>query len=300
MTGKKPFFLNLCHYAVHEPIQVKPEDRERFVRKARELGLDQETALVEGELMHTEDKAGKRVMRRVLQSDPDYAAMIWNLDWNIGRLLHALEESGQAENTVVIFTSDNGGLSIQRGLAYLQSSGKGRKGLDGEEYIPIGIQTEKDNPRKLTALEVTQGEVSVEITPQNFVQLREILAAQNEVELPDETLNAELVQAERDLATKSSLNLVPDSEALIYSVSVKTQIPVEDIFQWTVRRFVLTERAIDRITGHLVAALSEAAGAKYKNGNPWPSWKYDRDKHSSALVSLAELTQRLSGSVEAR
>lgn len=175
-----------------------------------------------------------------------------------------------------------------------------RKGLDGEEYIPIGIQTEKDNPRKLTALEVTQGEVSVEITPQNFVQLREILAAQNEVELPDETLNAELVQAERDLAAKSSLNLVPDSEALIYSVSVKTQIPVEDIFQWTVRRFVLTERAIDRITGHLVAALSEAAGAKYKNGNPWPSWKYDRDKHSSALVSLAELTQRLSGSVEAR
>jgi hypothetical protein len=175
-----------------------------------------------------------------------------------------------------------------------------RKGLDGEEYIPIGIQTEKDNPRKLTALEVTQGEVSVEITPQNFVQLREILAAQNEVELPDETLNAELVQAERDLAAKSSLNLVPDSEALIYSVSVKMQIPVEDIFQWTVRRFVLTERAIDRITGHLVAALSEAAGAKYKNGNPWPSWKYDRDKHSSALVSLAELTQRLSGSVEAR
>lgn len=74
-----------------------------------------------------------------------------------------------------------------------------RKGLDGEEYIPIGIQTEKDNPRKLTALEVTQGEVSVEITPQNFVQLREILAAQNEVELPDETLNAELVQAEPGL-----------------------------------------------------------------------------------------------------
>ncbi len=36
--------MNLCHYAVHTPIQVKDEDRERFEKKAREQGLDQETA----------------------------------------------------------------------------------------------------------------------------------------------------------------------------------------------------------------------------------------------------------------
>ena len=171
---------------------------------------------------------------------------------------------------------------------------------DGLEYLHVGIQTQMDDPRKLVALKVRHGEAEADITPKNFGQLREILAAQNEVELPYETLNAELVQAERDLAAKNSLNLVPDSEALIYSVSVKTGRPVEEILDWTVRQFVLTERAIDRTTGHLVAALSEAAGAKYKNGNPWPSWKYDRDKQSGALVSLAELTQRLSGSVEAR
>lgn len=174
------------------------------------------------------------------------------------------------------------------------------KGEDGQEYLPIGIQTATDNPRKLTALKVRQGEAQADITPKNFGQLREILAAQNEIELPDETANAELVQAERDLAAKGSFNLVPDSEALIYSVSVKMQTPVEAIYQWAVRQFVLTERAIDRTTGHLVAALSEASGAKYKNGNPWPSWKYDREKQSSALVPLAELTQRLSGSVEAK
>ena len=174
------------------------------------------------------------------------------------------------------------------------------RGPDGTEYLPIGIQTRRDDPRKLTALKVRQGEAQADITPKNFGQLRELLAAQNEVELPDETANAELVQAERDLAAKSSADLVPDSEALLYSVSVKTHTPVEDIYQWTVRRFVLTERAIDRTTGHIVAALSEAAGAKYKNGNPWPSWKYDRRRQSGALVSLAELTRRLAGSVEAK
>ena len=41
--------------------------------------------------------------------------MIWNLDWNIGRLLDTLKECGQEENTVVIFTSDNGGYANNEG-----------------------------------------------------------------------------------------------------------------------------------------------------------------------------------------
>lgn len=114
-TDKKPFFMNLCHYAVHTPIQAKEEDKARFVRKAEELGLDQELALVEGELHHTEDKAGQRVVRRVLQSNADYGGMIWNLDQNINRLMEALKQCGEEENTVVVFTSDNGGLSTSEG-----------------------------------------------------------------------------------------------------------------------------------------------------------------------------------------
>ena len=41
--------------------------------------------------------------------------MIENLDENIGRLLDALEDAGQAENTIVVFTSDNGGLATAEG-----------------------------------------------------------------------------------------------------------------------------------------------------------------------------------------
>ena len=73
-----------------------------------------------------------------------------------------------------------------------------RKGLDGEEYIPIGNQTEKDNQRKLTVLEVTQGEVTVEITPQNFVTLREIMDEKKDKEQQDETTNAEMVKEKRE------------------------------------------------------------------------------------------------------
>ncbi|MEK3885037.1 sulfatase [Paenibacillus sp. PL2-23] len=106
-----PFFLYLSHYTVHTPIQAKAEDIAKYTEKAKKLGLDQLSAIEEGELFPCEHKKHLRVQRRVIQSDPVYAAMIDNLDWNIGRLLQALEETGQAENTVIIFTSDNGGLA---------------------------------------------------------------------------------------------------------------------------------------------------------------------------------------------
>ena len=93
----------MCHYAVHTPIDAKPADIARFEAKAKQLGLDKCQAIVPGEKLPTHDW---NVMRRVIQSDPAYAAMIYNLDWNIGRLIDALRDVGELDNTLVIFTSD--------------------------------------------------------------------------------------------------------------------------------------------------------------------------------------------------
>jgi arylsulfatase A-like enzyme len=111
----KPFFLNMWYYTVHTPIQAKPDDIQKFERKAKEMGIDQIEPFAIGEPFPTEHKKHLNVTRRVLQSDPVYAAMIYTLDENIGRLLDALERTGQAENTVVLFTSDNGGLATAEG-----------------------------------------------------------------------------------------------------------------------------------------------------------------------------------------
>jgi arylsulfatase A-like enzyme len=113
--GRRPFFLNLWHYAVHIPIQVPTELLEKYRRKARDMGLADQPAIVEGEEFPCLHKRGYRIRRRTIQSDPAYAAMMENLDANIGRLLAALEDAGQAENTLVLFTSDNGGLSTAEG-----------------------------------------------------------------------------------------------------------------------------------------------------------------------------------------
>ncbi|MFP4056506.1 MAG: sulfatase [Candidatus Brocadiia bacterium] len=110
-----PFFLNLCPYLVHIPIQGKPRMVEKYRAKAAALGLDRREALRPGEPFPCEHKSDKRVTRRLFQSDPGYAAMVQSLDENIGRLLAALEAQGLADNTVVFFTSDNGGVSTSEG-----------------------------------------------------------------------------------------------------------------------------------------------------------------------------------------
>ncbi len=83
----RPFFLYLCHFAVHTPIEAPEEDVAYFDAK--------------------ETKGWNRHL------DATYAAMIKRMDDGIGRIMHALEESGLEENTLVIFMSDNGGFSWQ-------------------------------------------------------------------------------------------------------------------------------------------------------------------------------------------
>lgn len=140
---QRPFFLSLCHYAVHTPIEAKPQDIERFRKKAEMLGLHPEDALIPGEMIPTGN--GQRVLRRVVQSDPAYAAMLFNLDENIGRLLQALEESGKAEDTLVIFTSDNGGLATAEGSPTCNLPAREGKGwmYEGGTRVPLIIRYPK-------------------------------------------------------------------------------------------------------------------------------------------------------------
>lgn len=112
---ERPFFLNLWYYEVHTPIQAKPEKIRKYEQKARDLHLDEMQTFAEGDYFPVEHKRNQRILRRLVQSDPVYAGMIENLDENIGRVLNTLDQQGIAEDTMVIFTSDNGGLATAEG-----------------------------------------------------------------------------------------------------------------------------------------------------------------------------------------
>lgn len=134
-----PFFLYWSHYAVHTPIQAKPEDLARFEEKSRRMKLDQVNPYVEGEHFPCWHKRKERVLRRLVQSDVPYAALIWNLDQNVGRLVQALKDCGEYENTIIVFTSDNGGLATAEGSPTCNaplSEGKGW-GYEGGVRVPL-------------------------------------------------------------------------------------------------------------------------------------------------------------------
>jgi arylsulfatase A-like enzyme len=82
-----PFFLYVCHHDPHIPLRARPDLVAKYERKAQ--------------------PAGAR------KWNPAYAAMIEQVDQAMGRLLTAIDDAGVADRTVVVFTSDNGGLRFE-------------------------------------------------------------------------------------------------------------------------------------------------------------------------------------------
>lgn len=107
-----PFFLMYSMYAVHNPMQAPAELIKKYQAKKRALNLPDSARFRKDEPWMKFEKGWKQ---RVVQNNPVYASMIENMDENIGRLLNKIDSLGLTENTIIIFTSDNGGLSTAEG-----------------------------------------------------------------------------------------------------------------------------------------------------------------------------------------
>ena len=125
-TGQKqPFFAFLSFTASHWPLHAPDELidkyaaryddgydvlRQRRIERAIELGLFEPDISVSPTVTHLAPWSDLAPDQRTLESRKMavYAAMIDRLDWNVGRLVDFLEQSGLQDNTVVIFISDNG------------------------------------------------------------------------------------------------------------------------------------------------------------------------------------------------
>jgi arylsulfatase A-like enzyme len=108
----RPFFLYLAHYAVHVPLQAKAGLVEKYRGKAPHDG----------------------------QANPTYGAMIESVDDSVGRILAQLDGLGIADRTVVIFMSDNGGLSVDGTTS--NAPWRGGKGFpyEGGLRIPLIVK----------------------------------------------------------------------------------------------------------------------------------------------------------------
>jgi arylsulfatase A-like enzyme len=115
----RPFFVYLSFYSVHGPIQTTPALWKKYRDKVADAGPVDQRFIFD-----------RRLAVRQVQDCPIYAGMIESMDDAIGIVLKQLDELGLTENTIVCFTSDNGGVSS--GDAFSTSNlplrgGKGRQ-----------------------------------------------------------------------------------------------------------------------------------------------------------------------------
>ena len=97
---KNPFLLYLAYYTVHTPIQAKEELIIKYTKKNSKISEVLPNYKLEREV-HTKQQ----------QDNPAYAGMVQSLDESVGKLLESLEKLGLSDNTIIILTSDNGGLT---------------------------------------------------------------------------------------------------------------------------------------------------------------------------------------------
>ncbi|OAV44011.1 sulfatase [Lewinella sp. 4G2] len=113
-TDDTPFFLNLNYYSPHVPIEGPPE----LVQKYEEI-----LAPTNREFPNAE-----------------YAAMVETIDSQVGRLVDSLEARGLMENTIILFTSDHGALTVEEVAAFAENTPPTDSGplRDGKGYIYEG------------------------------------------------------------------------------------------------------------------------------------------------------------------
>lgn len=107
----KPFFVYLPHYGVHTPLMAKPQVVEKYKAKT--------------------DKNAPH-------NNPIYAGLIESVDDSVGQLLSKLDELNLSDRTIVVFTSDNGGLIPVTSNVPLRA-GKG-SAYEGGVRVPLIIK----------------------------------------------------------------------------------------------------------------------------------------------------------------
>ncbi|MCL4108065.1 UNVERIFIED_CONTAM: hypothetical protein GTU68_012801 [Idotea baltica] len=120
-SSNKPFLAYLSFYSVHTPLIGRPDLVKKYQEKA--------AAIVGKEFGSEEQIFGNKERKvRILQKHAVYAAMVEAMDQAVGKVLKQLDDSGVADNTIVVFTSDNGGLSTSEGLPTSNLPLRGGKG----------------------------------------------------------------------------------------------------------------------------------------------------------------------------
>jgi arylsulfatase A-like enzyme len=127
-----PFLAYLSFYSVHTPLLTTPELKKKYEAKSKRLGLNDQPEFAPEEQI---SPGNKKRQVRILQRHAIYGGMMEAMDNAIGMVLNRLKQLGIDDDTVVCFTSDNGGLSTSEGSPTSNLPFRGGKGWTYEGGI---------------------------------------------------------------------------------------------------------------------------------------------------------------------
>ncbi len=120
----EPFFAMLSFYAVHGPIETTQEKWNKYRNKAEAQGIPEKGFEME------------RILPiRTVQDNPVYAGLVESMDDAVGVVLNRLKELGLDKNTIIVFTSDNGGVASGDAFSTTNFPLRGGKGYQWEGGI---------------------------------------------------------------------------------------------------------------------------------------------------------------------
>lgn len=125
----QPFFLYLAFHAPHVGLKARPELQQKYRAKAAALALNGPREVV----------AGPGFKARAVQDHAVYAGMVEEMDQAVDRVLHKIDALGLADRTVVVFNSDNGGLSTAEGSPTCNLPLRAGKGWNYEGGIRVPL-----------------------------------------------------------------------------------------------------------------------------------------------------------------
>lgn len=168
------------------------------------------------------------------------------------------------------------------------------KGLPAEERMArLRLSVDREHPEKLRSVDFTlNGEEMCRVTPVQFQRLREIIAAQNGIELAPLEANPDLIEAQRELAQMNSAALSGDVWERVATLAALERVEESEVDEWPVLKLRDKTRTWQRIVGYAVCAAAEAQGTKWKNGNPYPSLFYEKEDAGNIWLRPMEQATR--------
>lgn len=164
----------------------------------------------------------------------------------------------------------------------------GLKPVGKEKLFPLREARDKDG--NLAAFVIGDAN-PVLVQPRDMDEIRKIIAEQNLYEIPDESWNPDLVRAKKHQEQLGLNDIDFSVDDLIYSVALNAHVKPEEIWEWTIRDFIMIQSAIDRRLNYQIFMTAEHSGfVKFTKGNPYPSWKFNRKPDlPKGFVTIAEL-----------